>query len=108
MNGMCHSALLNSIRSFDSPHDKRVMPLTVYNSQVIQASNRLWYYWYGMGLLGFSLHGFSDEPRWNIMMGTPGLYHLLGGTVVGTEDRIGVLETTVLAASGVSFSNLGL
>lgn len=93
MNGICYYTIANSSIDFQRPVQKFITELAYPKRQV--TSGEFHYNYFAMGELGFSIHGFSDEPVWNSMIGAPGCYAWTGTALMIEESKTGRLDSLV-------------
>lgn len=107
MNGICYYTVANSSLSFQKPIEKFVTVFANRYHQTEADDEGIVYYYYGMGQLGFSTHTFSNEPFWDVMLGSPGTFSWSGTPVLLSENKPNILETIVPRDLHLSYEYLG-
>ncbi|XP_028982312.1 integrin alpha-9-like [Diachasma alloeum] len=87
MNGICYYTIVKSPGDFEKPVRKFITDLTAANQQT------RWIF--EVATMGFSLHEFSNESVWNIMIGAPGCYGWSGTPLLVSENPLGELSSLI-------------
>ncbi|XP_063977840.1 integrin alpha-8-like isoform X2 [Diachasmimorpha longicaudata] len=87
MNGICYYTIAKSVNDFEKPVSKFITDLTDPTKQ------SRWIF--EVATMGFSLHEFSDQSAWNIMIGAPGCWGWSGVPLLVSENRLGEWSTSI-------------
>ncbi|XP_034941351.1 integrin alpha-4-like [Chelonus insularis] len=107
MTGICYQTTVISPYTFEKTIDDRIKPLTNYSYLSARTLNGQIVPHWGMGELGLSVHTISDEPRWNAVLGSPGMYTWYGVPVIVSEVDYHTFVPTIPDFSWVDREYLG-
>lgn len=76
MNGICYLLLVNNIKFFENEVENKILLFSNY-SNFIYSNNRKVYN-FEMSQIGFSINMVSIGLKWNLILGSPGVFNWKG------------------------------
>lgn len=76
MNGICYLLLVNNIKFFENEVENKILLFSNY-SNFIYPNNRKVYN-FEMSQIGFSINMVSIGLKWNLILGSPGVFNWKG------------------------------
>lgn len=93
MNGICYLSLINNIKSFEKETKSEILSFS--NLDQTTTMNGMRIYNFAMSQVGFSMHMISNESKWDLILGSPGVYNWKGTPLLATQSIHGEMQTIV-------------
>ncbi|XP_017761213.1 PREDICTED: integrin alpha-5-like [Eufriesea mexicana] len=93
MNGICYLSLINDIKSFEKEAESKILSFSNLDQTTIMNGMRI--YNFGMSQVGFSMHMTSNELKWDLILGSPGVYNWKGTPLLATQSIDSEMQTII-------------
>ena len=94
MNGICYLSLINSTKSFEKKIETDILSFAKVQ-EAIYVYGKTNIYNFGMSQVGFSMHMTSNDLKWDLILGSPGVFNWKGTPLLVTKSIRGKTQTVI-------------
>ncbi|KOX74851.1 Integrin alpha-8 [Melipona quadrifasciata] len=94
MNGICYLSLMNSTKSFEKETKTNILSFAKVQ-EAIYTYGKTNIYNFGMSQVGFSMHMTSNDLKWDLILGSPGVFNWKGTPLLVTKSIHDKTQTVI-------------
>nr|XP_033205662.1 integrin alpha-4-like [Bombus vancouverensis nearcticus] len=92
MYGICYLSLINSIKSFEKESKSKILSFVRLREAI---DTKRYVYNFGMSQVGFSMHMTSNDLKWDLILGSPGVFNWKGMPLLVTKSVDGKMQNII-------------
>lgn len=92
MYGICYLSLINGIKSFEKESKSKILSFVRLREAV---DTKRYVYNFGMSQVGFSMHMTSNDLKWDLILGSPGVFNWKGMPLLITKSIDGEMQNII-------------